>query len=257
MNYVENLESLVTELKKKNEILTKKLKDKNGSDKELTAELARVRTEYADLNKKYNILVEKFKQVDAECTNFKVSYDETVLNANKKISVLQKKLRESGNIEDIRKEKDSQIILLNNRVDELVEENSKLRVQSKEEEVKTLSVENKELKEQLKLYKEEHNRYAELLKEKLALETKLALLSTKLDNQSSIKINDISEELSEQLNDALKELEQVQEEKLQLEKDLEEQKTLENEKFRQLQADIRALKEEYEEKYRKIKQDKE
>ena len=47
-NYVENLESLVTELKKKNEQLTKKLKEKHGSDKELTVELARSRTEYAD-----------------------------------------------------------------------------------------------------------------------------------------------------------------------------------------------------------------
>ena len=115
-NYVENLESLVTELKKKNEQLTKKLKEKHGSDKDLTVELARIRTEYADISKKYAILTEQYQKVSDERTSFKVQCDETVLNANKKIDALQKQLKESGNINEVKKEKDSQIIVLNNRI---------------------------------------------------------------------------------------------------------------------------------------------
>ena len=207
-NYVENLESLVTELKKKNEQLTKKLKEKHGSDKDLTVELARIRTEYADISKKYAILTEQYQKVSDERTSFKVQCDETVLNANKKIDSLQKQLKESGNINEVKKEKDSQIIVLNNRISELVDENAKLRVQSKEDEVKELKKELTETKNELKLYKEEHSKYAELLKTKLTLETKVALLTTKLSNAKQLKDSDNSDiikQLEEQISALQKE----------------------------------------------------
>lgn len=248
-NYVENLESLVTELKKKNEQLTKKLKEKHGSDKDLTVELARIRTEYADISKKYAILTEQYQKVSDERTSFKVQCDETVLNANKKIDALQKQLKESGNINEVKKEKDSQIIVLNNRISELVDENAKLRVQSKEDEVKDLKKELTEAKNELKLYKEEHSKYAELLKTKLTLETKVALLTTKLSNAKQLKDSDNS--------DIIKQLEEqistLQEENEQLRKQLKVQTENEHKKFQQIQEDIRLLKEEYQKKYEEFR----
>ena len=248
-NYVENLESLVTELKKKNEQLTKKLKEKHGSDKDLTVELARIRTEYADISKKYAILTEQYQKVSDERTSFKVQCDETVLNANKKIDALQKQLKESGNINEVKKEKDSQIIVLNNRISELVDENAKLRVQSKEDEVKDLKKELTETKNELKRYKEEHSKYAELLKTKLTLETKVALLTTKLSNAKQLKDSDNS--------DIIKQLEEqistLQEENEQLRKQLQVQTENEHKKFQQIQEDIRLLKEEYQKKYEEFR----
>ena len=231
MDYVSNLESLVTELKKKNEVLTKKLKDKGGSGKELTVELAKVRTENSELTKKYNLLVEQFKRVDKERTDLKVNCDEAILNAKKRISALQMQLAEAGNINDVRKEKDSQIIILNNKIDDLVEENNKLRVESREEEVEELTKEVQRLNSQLKLYKEEHTKYASLLKEKIELETQFNLLKK--------QVKETPQENTEELR-----------------KQLEEQRQKNNERYRLIQQDLRQLQNEYEEKLKALQNSK-
>ena len=212
-------------------------------------ELARIRTEYADISKKYAILTEQYQKVSDERTSFKVQCDETVLNANKKIDALQKQLKESGNINEVKKEKDSQIIVLNNRISELVDENAKLRVQSKEDEVKDLKKELTETKNELKLYKEEHSKYAELLKTKLTLETKVALLTTKLSNAKQLKDSDNSD-IIKQLEEQISSL---QEENEQLRKPLQVQTENEHKKFQQIQEDIRLLKEEYQKKYEEFR----
>lgn len=248
-NYVGNLESLVTDLKKKNEQLSKKLKEKGSSDKELTAELARVRTDYAELMKKFGVLTEQYQRVQEERTSFKVKYDETVLNANKKISALQKQVKESGNINEVKKEKDTQIIVLNNRITELIDENAKLRTESKADEVKDLQKSLKEVKDELKLYKEEHSKYTELLKKKMALETEVALLKAKKPVEMP-KDKECDEDVVRQLEETISDL---QEENDDLKEQLKKQKANENKKFQQIQEDIRQLKDEYEEKYQSLK----
>lgn len=231
MDYVNNLEALVTELKKKNDVLTKKLKEKGGSGKELTVELAKVRTENSELTKQYNLLVEQFKMVDKERTDLKVTCDETILNAKKRISALQKQLAEAGNINEVRKEKDSQIIILNNKIEDLVDENTRLRVESKEEEVEELTKEIQNLNSQLKLYKEEHTKYAELLKEKIELETQLKVVKAEKPSDDIIALKAENEELRKQL---------------------EEQKQKDNERYRLIQQDLRQLQNEYEEKLKAL-----
>lgn len=253
MNYLENLESLVTDLKKKNEVLTKKLKEKGSSDKELTSEMARVRTEYKELNTKYVLLLDEYKKLDFEKRDLKARYDETVNNATKRISALQKKVNDSGNIDDVKLEKDSQIIILNNRIDELVEENARLRVKSKTKELSELKERFTDLENKLKVYKEEHLRYVELEKEKIALETKLEVATKKLEGNKNSKKDKEIETLNETITILQERLEESDKEKEDLELQLQRQKEQENEKFRQIQADIRELKKEYEEKYQSLK----